>query len=133
MKIFMVSLLSGLLFGIGLTVSGMASPQSVLGFLTLGPSWNPALLGVMGGALLVAMPGFVALRHRAKPWLTASFNRPGGHVDRRLLLGAALFGIGWGLAGYCPGPVLVNLSLLQSGAMLFLSAMLAGAWLARRF
>ena len=133
MRIVIVAALSGLLFGAGLTISGMASPQNVLGFLTLGPSWNPSLLGVMGGALLISMPGFIALRQRTKPWLTSFFTRPSGRVDRRLLLGAALFGVGWGLAGYCPGPALVSLSLLQGAAFIFLPAMLIGAGLARRF
>lgn len=132
MKIFSVAVLSGLLFGIGLTISGMAVPQKVLGFLTLGPSWDPTLLWVMGGALLISLPGFFVLRRRTKPWLTSSFTRPGGRIDRRLLLGAALFGIGWGLAGYCPGPAVVSLSLLQGAALLFFPAMLVGAGLARR-
>lgn len=132
MKTSLVAGLCGLLFGVGLTVSGMASTQNVLGFLTFGPGWNPALIGVMGGALAVALPGFYVLRRRTQPWFAAEFDRPGGRIDRRLLAGAAIFGIGWGLVGYCPGPVLVGLSLLQSAAFVFLPAMLLGAALAKR-
>lgn len=128
MNIRLAALLSGLLFGAGLVLSGMADPARVLGFLRLGPGWNPALLFVMGGALAVTLPGFAWLRRRPRPFGAESFANPGGVVDRRLLRGAALFGLGWGLAGYCPGPAVVSAGLLQGAGLLFLPAMLAGAW-----
>ncbi|MEK6805488.1 MAG: DUF6691 family protein [Pseudomonadota bacterium] len=133
MRRAVVAAASGLLFGGGLMISGMASTENVLGFLTLGEGWNPSLLFVMGGALLVSLPGHLWLkRYRSAPWLHASFAKPAGAIDHRLLFGASLFGVGWGLAGFCPGPALVNLSLMQGAALVFVPAMLAGAWLAGR-
>ncbi|HSW13119.1 MAG TPA: DUF6691 family protein [Solimonas sp.] len=125
-------LLSGLLFGGGLVLSGMADPARILAFLQLGPGWDPSLLLVMAGALAVALPGFAWLRRRAQPWCAERFADPRGAVDRTLLLGAVLFGAGWGLAGYCPGPALVSAGLLQGAGLLFVPAMLAGAALVRR-
>lgn len=133
---FVVTLLpalSGLLFGAGLLVSGMADPARVLGFLTIGPGWDPSLAFVMGGALLVTVPGFALMRRRGRPLFAGSFALQGSpRPDRRLLAGAALFGLGWGLQGYCPGPAVVAAGLGQWPALLFLPAMLAGAWLSNR-
>ncbi len=132
MKPALAAIVCGLLFGIGLTVSGMADPMVVLGFLRLAPGWNPALMLVMGGAVAVALPGFAWLKHRRQPWLGGSFAQPPStRIDGRLVVGAALFGIGWGLAGFCPGPAIVSFGLLQPAALLFLPAMLLGAGLAR--
>jgi len=128
----LAALLSGLLFGAGLVLSGMADPAKVLAFLRLGPGWDPALGFVMGGALAVTLPGFAWLRRRPRPFGAEAFANPGGVVDRRLLRGAALFGLGWGLAGYCPGPAVVSAGLLQGAGLVFLPAMLAGAWLLHR-
>lgn len=128
----LVPLLSGILFGAGLVLSGMANPAKVLAFLTLGPGWDPSLALVMAGALAVSLPGFAWLRRRPRPFYAASFVNPSGPVDHRLLLGAALFGIGWGMAGFCPGPAVVAAGLLQGAGLLFVPAMLAGAWIARR-
>jgi hypothetical protein len=109
----------------------MADPKIVLGFLTWGPDWNPALAFVMAGALLVTVPGFAWMRQRGRPVLAARFTEPANReIDRRLVLGALLFGLGWGLSGFCPGPVIVSAGLLQPAALLFLPAMLAGGWLA---
>ncbi len=129
----LIAAASGLLFGFGLMLSSMASAENVLAFLTIGKDWNPALIFVMGGALLVSLPGHLWLkRYWSAPLLHTSFAMPAGAIDRQLLFGALLFGVGWGLAGFCPGPALVNLSLLQGAALVFVPAMLAGAWLAGR-
>ncbi|MEK6805751.1 MAG: DUF6691 family protein [Pseudomonadota bacterium] len=128
MKTVIIALLCGLLFGAGLTYSGMASPAKVLGFLTLGPGWDPSLIFVMGGALAISLPGFWWLRRKQRPWLAESFSSPASnHVDGRLLAGAAVFGLGWGLAGFCPGPALVSIGFFQGAALLFVPAMFAGA------
>lgn len=125
--------LSGLLFGAGLLISGLASPAKVLGFLTLAPGWDPTLAFVMGGALAVTLPGFALMRRRGAPWFAATLaGLPHGAIDRRLLIGAAVFGIGWGLQGYCPGPAVVAAGLGQWPALLFLPAMFVGAWLSDR-
>lgn len=132
MSLRISTLVSGLLFGAGLVISGMADPANVLGFLRLGPGWNPSLALVMGGALAITLPGFALLRRRGRPLLAERLADPGGRVDRPLLLGALLFGAGWGLAGFCPGPAIVAAGLLQGAALVFVPAMLLGGWLARR-
>ena len=118
---------AGLLFGAGLVISGMADPGRVLAFLRLGPGWDASLMFVMGAALAVTMPGFAWLRRKGHASALAA-----GGLDARLLGGAAIFGLGWGLAGYCPGPALVAFSQLAPGALWFVPAMLAGQWLADR-
>jgi len=125
--------LAGLLFGAGLLISGMADPARVLGFLRLAPGWDPSLAFVMAGALAVTLPGFALMRRRGKPLLAGVLAAPTqGRLDMRLLVGAAIFGLGWGLQGYCPGPAVVAFGLLQWPALLFLPAMFVGAWLADR-
>lgn len=127
------ALLAGVLFGAGLVVSGMADPERVLAFLRLGPGWDPSLAFVMGGALVVALPGFAWLRRRGRPWLAPAFATPPSQaIDRRLLLGAAVFGLGWGWAGYCPGPALVGVGLGHWSAATFVAAMLVGGLLTAR-
>ncbi len=119
--------LAGLLFAAGLAVSGMAMPSKVLGFLDVAGDWDPSLAFVMGGAVLVYAPLFrlIVKRH----WLLApSFELPlVKHIDRRLVLGSALFGVGWGVAGMCPGPALVVAGALVPGGIVFVLAMIAGA------
>ena len=133
MKPLLLAVVCGLLFGVGLVFSGMADPVRVLGFLTLAPGWDPSLAFVMGGALLVTAPGFWWLERRRQPLLAERFSQPPtSPVDGGLLLGAALFGAGWGLAGYCPGPALVGAGQGLAAPLLFCAAMLAGAALARR-
>jgi len=128
MRTALIALLSGLLFAIGLVVSGMASPAKVLGFLTLGPGWDPSMMLVMIGGLGVTVPGFWWMRRRGRPVYAPAFSEPVAQaIDARLLAGAAIFGIGWGLSGLCPGPVIVGVALLQPAALLFLPAMLVGA------
>ncbi len=122
--------LAGVLFGAGLVISGMADPARVLGFLTLAPGWDPTLAFVMAGALAVALPGYALLHRRGRPLLASGFSPRVSGIDGRLLLGAALFGLGWGLQGYCPGPAVVAAGLAQWPALVFLPAMVAGAWVA---
>lgn len=123
---------AGLLFGAGLVISGMANPANVLGFLTLDAHWNPSLALVMGGALAVTLPGFAWI-HRRGRLIDGSAFTPMAHaaIDLRLLAGAALFGLGWGLSGYCPGPAIVSAGLGHIDAILLVGSMLAGAGLAR--
>lgn len=122
-----VALAAGLVFGLGLIVSGMADPAKVLGFLDLAGAWDPSLALVMGGAIAVALPAFALAQRRERSALGAPMQLPPpGPVDRRLIAGSLLFGIGWGIAGFCPGPAIVALGMLRSEALLFVGAMLAG-------
>ena len=130
--------ISGLLFGAGLVVSGMANPAKVLRFLDLGaiPSggWDPSLAFVMAGALIVSVPAFAVARRLSKPLCAGAFHMPASHaVDRRLIVGSALFGLGWGLLGFCPGPAIAALGLDSWKAPLFVLAMLCGMALKDRF
>ena len=127
MASIIASLLIGTLFGVGLTLSQMINPMKVLGFLDFAGDWDPTLAFVMGGALLVTVPGFAVARRLRGPLLGGAFRLPTRKdVDRRLLAGAALFGLGWGLAGFCPGPALSALSLGGFQVLIFVAAMLAG-------
>lgn len=121
------SLLAGLVFGLGLIVSGMANPAKVLGFLDLAGPWDPSLAFVMAGAIAVGLFAFLLAKKRSRSLLGADMKLPAaGPVDRRLLAGSALFGMGWGLAGFCPGPGLVALGMGEPKATVFVLAMLAG-------
>ena len=121
------SLLAGLVFGIGLILSGMANPAKVLGFLDLFGRWDPSLAFVMGGAVAVSGVAFFIARRRSVSLLGAALKLPTARqIDRRLVIGSVLFGIGWGIAGFCPGPALVALGMGEAKAMIFMVAMLAG-------
>lgn len=121
------ALIAGLLFGIGLLLSGMSDPSKVIGFLDLAGLWNPSLAFVMGGAVLVGLFAFGLVRRRTVTFLGGAIHLPTAqHIDRRLVLGNVAFGIGWGLAGFCPGPGLVSLAAGQSKALVFVAAMVAG-------
>ena len=125
--IVLSSLLAGLVFGLGLIVSGMANPAKVLGFLDLAGAWDPSLALVMGGAIAVGFFAFLVAQKRSRSLLGAEMNLPGaGPIDRRLVAGSMLFGMGWGLAGFCPGPGLVALGMGEPKAAVFVIAMLAG-------
>lgn len=126
---------AGLTFGVGLIVSGMISPSKVIGFLDLAGHWDPSLGFVMGGALAVSAVGFVWAQRRGRAALgDEALALPARTpIDRRLLGGAALFGIGWGIGGFCPGPGLVGLATLAPDAAVFVAAMLAGMVLANRW
>lgn len=129
-----VALLGGLLFGLGLLLSGMTDPGKVQGFLDVTTRWDPSLALVMGGAVLVTSPAFAWARRSPQSWLGARRMWPAaGAIDSRLLGGGALFGLGWGLAGFCPGPALVALSAGMADAWIFVPAMLAGMVLHDRF
>jgi uncharacterized membrane protein YedE/YeeE len=115
----------GALFGLGLALSGMTDPAVVLGFLDVAGRWNPTLALVMAGAVAVAFLGFRLAGRRETPLITRVFRAPPARaIDARLLAGAALFGLGWGLSGYCPGPALAGLVGLAPGTLAFLAAML---------
>jgi len=126
--VFVLSaLLAGLVFGVGLIVSGMANPAKVLGFLDLAGPWDPSLAFVMAGAIAVGFFAFLAARKRQRSLLGADMKLPAARrTDRRLVAGSLLFGIGWGLAGFCPGPGLVALGMGEPKAVVFVLAMLAG-------
>ena len=123
----LLALLAGLVFGIGLILSGMANPAKVLGFLDLAGTWDPSLAFVMAGAIGVGVVAFALARRRQRSWLGLPMQWPAlAAVTPRLLLGSAAFGIGWGLAGFCPGPALVALGAGYAKAWGFVAAMIAG-------
>ena len=121
------SLLAGLVFGLGLIVSGMANPAKVIGFLNLAGPWDPSLAFVMAGAIAVGAVAFFVARRRSVSLLGAAMKLPTARdIGRRLVLGSLVFGVGWGLAGFCPGPGLVALGMGEFKAMVFVAAMLVG-------
>lgn len=123
----LTSLLTGLVFGLGLIVSGMANPAKVLGFLDIGGAWDPSLALVMAGAIAVGFVAFLFAKNRSLSLIGAEMKLPtASPIDRRLVMGSTLFGIGWGIAGFCPGPGLVALGMGESKALVFVAAMLAG-------
>ena len=121
------SLLAGLVFGMGLIVSGMANPAKVIGFLDLAGRWDPSLAFVMAGAIAVGAIAFALARTRTASLLGAPMKLPSEQrIDRRLLAGALVFGVGWGIAGFCPGPALVAIGMGSAKAVVFVVAMLTG-------
>jgi uncharacterized membrane protein YedE/YeeE len=121
------SLLAGLVFGLGLIVSGMADPAKVLGFLDLAGAWDPSLAFVITGAIAVGALAFAVARKRTVSLLGATMKLPTSRdIDGRLVMGSVVFGIGWGVAGFCPGPGLVALGMGEVKALVFVLAMLAG-------
>ena len=121
------ALLAGLVFGFGLMASGMSNPAKVLGFLDLAGAWDPSLAFVMGGAIGVGLVAFGVARTRTASLLGAPLTLPTARqIDRRLVAGSVLFGIGWGVAGFCPGPALVALGMGEVKALVFVAAMLVG-------
>ena len=129
---FLISVISGVLFGIGLIVSGMSDPAKVLNFLDVSGTWDASLAFVMAGALLVTAVGYRWAWRQPKPLLADKFDLPlRSYLDAKLLSGAATFGVGWGLSGLCPGPAVTSLPLLAPGILAFMPAMLVGMWIAR--
>lgn len=121
------ALLAGIIFGAGLVISGMTEPGNVIRFLYLAPGWSPALMLVMGSALVTAAIGYRLAGRRLRPLFDDVFHAPTATViDRRLVSGAVLFGTGWGVAGYCPGPAIVGAFALDQRALVFIAAYLAG-------
>ena len=127
----LTALLSGLIFGLGLAISGLSNPDNVLQFLTLSSDWSPALLFVMGAGILISFVGYKWVLRRG-PVLEDKLRLPSNNsLDRRLLGGAAIFGIGWGTAGFCPGPAIVGLSTGMIEPFIFVAALIAGAQIQR--
>jgi uncharacterized membrane protein YedE/YeeE len=127
MMLMLASFGCGLVFGLGLLISGMTEPEKVLGFLDLFGAWDATLAFVMAGAVVVAGAGFALARRRSTPLLAEKFSWPSrSDIDAPLVAGSALFGIGWGLAGICPGPALVNLAGLAAPMIVFVAAMVLG-------
>lgn len=131
---FGITFMAGLIFGFGLLLSGMTSPDRVLGFLDIAGNWDPSLAFVMGGAVITATPLFLLARRRQRPIAGIAFDQPDTAViDRKLVGGAVLFGIGWGIAGICPGPALVDMALDPVATAPFVVAMIAGILAASRW
>lgn len=123
----LAALAAGAVFGLGLAMSGMLDPARVRGFLDIFGAWDPSLAFVLGGAVTVALVGMAVLKRLRRPAFDEAFHLPAtSPVDRRLVLGSAIFGVGWGMAGFCPGPALASLSLGLAPVVLFVVAMLAG-------
>lgn len=132
MKRLAIASVAGLLFGVGLAVSGMTNPDKVLNFLDITGQWDPSLALVMGAALAVSAPAFAWMRRRGSGIGGATLPpMPPPRIDMRLVTGSALFGVGWGIAGYCPGPALANLAHGTLEAGVFVVALLAGSALCR--
>lgn len=132
---FLSALLAGSLVGLGLTISGMVNPTKVIGFLDIAGQWDPSLALVMGGGLLVYLPGYLWwVKPASKPFYSLEFSIPTARsIDKKLVTGAALFGIGWGLAGICPGPALASLAGGSSFIVVFVVSMLLGIKFVDRF
>jgi uncharacterized protein len=132
MKRNLFALAVGLIFGLGLCISGMYQPGKVIGFLDLAGAWDPSLAFVMIGAIAVALPAFWIAKRRSQSWLGGAIEVPSvQRVDAPLLAGSAIFGVGWGLAGVCPAPGIVDLGFLNGDAAIFVAAMAAGVLIYR--
>ncbi len=119
--------LIGVLFGLGLIISGMTNPAKILAFLDIAGAWDPSFIFVMGGAVLVGLIAFYLAKNRTQSFLGGAMHIPTRRdIDRPLIIGSALFGVGWGLAGFCPGPALVSLGSGELKALVFVVAMLGG-------
>ncbi|MFP6747543.1 MAG: DUF6691 family protein [Alphaproteobacteria bacterium] len=128
----LVSLISGIIFGLGLAISGMINPAKVIGFLDVTGNWDPSLAFVMGGAVAMTAVAFRLVLKRPGPFLGGGFHVPTRRdLDMRLVGGAVIFGAGWGLSGLCPGPAFASLAFLEPKIGLFVLALLAGSYLAK--
>jgi uncharacterized membrane protein YedE/YeeE len=129
-----ISLISGAIFGFGLTVSSMTNPAKVLGFLNLFEQWDPSLIFVMLGAIIVSSPFFFLFKSKIKPLFAQTFSIPEiKRIDAKLIIGSSLFGIGWGAVGLCPGPAISSLALLNNYSLAFIASMFLGFLLAKVF
>ena len=129
-----ISLISGAIFGFGLTVSSMTNPAKDLGFLNLFGQWDPSLIFVMIGAIIVSSPFFFLFKSKEKPLFAQSFLIPEiKRIDSKLIIGSSLFGIGWGAVGLCPGPAISSLALLNNYSLAFIASMFLGFLLAKVF
>ena len=128
----LVSLISGIVFGIGLVISEMINPEKVLGFLDLFGNWDPSLAFVMIGALIVSSPLFHIIKKKEKPIFAENFNYSNNKsINNQLIIGSALFGAGWGLIGLCPGPAISSIALLNIHSIIFIAAMFFGFYLVK--
>ena len=126
------SLLSGFVFGLGLTVSSMTNPAKVIGFLDITDNWDPSLMFVMIGAIAISAPLFYLLRNKTKPLFDLNFEIPTiKNINKKLILGASIFGIGWGMVGFCPGPAIASLAMLKPVSIIFVIAMASGFYMSR--
>ena len=129
-----VSLISGIIFGLGLTISSMTNPEKVLDFLNIFDDWDPSLIFVMLGAILISSPVFYLLKEKNKPLFDEKFHITSlKEVDKSIIIGALLFGIGWGLVGLCPGPAIASLSLINMNSIIFLISMVGSYGLLQFF
>jgi uncharacterized membrane protein YedE/YeeE len=129
----MVAFVAGLVFGIGLLLSQMSNPAKVIGFLDVTGAWDPSLAFVMGGAVAVFALAYRLALRRGKPLLVAEFSQPSAQgLDRRLVIGASMFGVGWGLSGFCPGPAIVGAAFGEPRVWVFIASMVAGILIYRR-
>jgi len=134
MKLFLSIFIAGLLFGMGLAISGMTDPARVAGFLDITGQWDITLLFVMGSALLVTLPGYHLVQKQAQPWFAGRFYLPTKvDIDWKLIAGAILFGVGWGISGFCPGPAIASLVTGSQEVVYFVLAMILGQNLSRWF
>ena len=128
------SLISGIIFGLGLTISGMLNPSKVLGFLNIFEDWDPSLMFVMVGAILIFSPLYFVFKKKSKPIFAKVFTFPSKKdIDKNLIIGASLFGAGWGLVGLCPGPAISAISFLNTDVYLFVLFMFFGFYLSNLF
>ena len=129
-----ISLFSGLIFGLGLTLSSMTNPAKVIGFLDITENWDPSLMFVMIGAIVICFPVFYILRNNTKPLFASRFELPKiKKIDSQLIFGSALFGVGWGTVGLCPGPAISSLALLNPLSILFVISMIVGFYTSQLF
>ena len=129
----LISLLSGIIFGLGLTISGMVNPQKVLGFLNIFDAWDPSLIFVMVGAIIIFAPLHFIFKKKSRPILAKNFiSVENKNIDKKLLIGSGLFGAGWGLAGLCPGPAIASISFLNPSILIFALFMFVGFFIANR-
>ena len=123
----MISFVSGMIFGVGLSVSNMINPEKVLGFLDLFGQWDPSLIFVMIGAIIISAPVFFLFRSKNKPLFADNFTMPTlKSIDKNLIIGSSIFGVGWGMVGFCPGPAISSLALLNTYSLFFILSLLGG-------
>jgi hypothetical protein len=128
------SLISGIIFGLGLTISGMVNPEKVLGFLNIFDAWDPSLILVMIGAILIFSPLHFIFKRKSRPIFAKNFFVPSNKdIDNKLIIGAIMFGVGWGLVGFCPGPAISAISFLNTSVYLFVLFMFFGFYLGNFF
>ena len=129
----LVSLVCGIIFGIGLVISEMINPEKVLGFLNIFREWDPSLAFVMIGALVISTPIFHLFKNKNKPLFSSNFSIPTiKEIDKKLLIGSVFFGAGWGLIGLCPGPAITSIALLNTSSAIFVVSMFSGFYIASK-